>query len=275
MKVDSHIHFLNYRQQDYPWINNDMEILKSTFEPGDLKPLLESIQFDGAIAVQARQTLQETEWLLSLAKQNDFVKGVVGWVDLCSEEVENQLKEFVNDPKLKGVRHVIHDEPDDNFMLRDDFNRGLSLLKDYDLTYDILVFEKHLPQTIKLVEQHPDQRFVIDHIAKPNIKGEKIDEWYQHMKILSAFDHVYCKISGMVTEADWTTENNDPFFPYLNRLFELFPADRLMIGSDWPVCTVVRSYQSVMNIVIDFIKQLSTEDQEFVLGKTSVNFYKL
>src|SRR5690625_2452896 len=203
MKVDSHIHFLNYRQQDYPWINNDMEILKSIFEPGDLKPLLESIQFDGAVAVQARQTLQETEWLLSLADQHPLIKGVVGWVDLRSSEVDKQLNDLVTNDKLKGVRHVIHDEVDDEFMLREDFNRGLSLLKDYDLTYDILIFEKHLPQTIKLVERHPDQRFVIDHIAKPRIKENQIDHWFKHMQILSSFDNVYCKISGMVTEANW------------------------------------------------------------------------
>lgn len=275
MKIDSHVHFINYNEQDYPWIGDDMQRLKANFGPQDLKPLLDSIQFDGAVAVQARQTLQETEWLLSLADQHPLIKGVVGWVDLRSSEVDKQLNDLVKNDKLKGVRHVIHDEVDDDFMLREDFNRGLSLLKDYDLTYDILIFEKHLPQTIKLVERHPDQRFVIDHIAKPRIKENEIDHWFKHMQILSSFDNVYCKISGMVTEADWHDQDATTFKPYLEKLFTIFPAHRLMIGSDWPVCTVVNDYQSVMNIVIDFIKDRPKEEQEYVLGKTSVNFYKL
>lgn len=275
MFIDSHVHFLNYSEQDYPWIGDDMQVLQSNFEPSDLKPLLDSIQFDGAVAVQARQTLKETEWLLKLANSHDYIKGVVGWVDLCADKVDSQIESYMNEKKFKGVRHVIHDEPDDHFMLRNDFNRGLSLLKEYDLTYDILIFEKHLPQTIKLVEQHPDQLFVIDHIAKPKIKEQKMNNWYKQMKILSTYDHVYCKISGMVTEANWSNQTQDTFTPYLDIIFDLFPAERLMIGSDWPVCTVVQDYKDVMHIVMDYVKQLSKEDQKLVLGKTCANFYQL
>lgn len=275
MRIDSHVHFIQYNQTDYPWIGDDMEQLKKNFYPDDLKPLLDSLQFDGVIAVQARQTLEETRWLLSLADENPLIKGVVGWVDLRSERVAKQIEQFIEHKKIKGVRHVIHDEADDDFMLREDFNRGLSILKEYDLAYDILIFEKHLPQTIQLVKRHPHQRFVIDHLAKPLIKEQKIRDWYEHMKILASHENVYCKISGMVTEANWKKQPNDVFLPYLEKIFELFPVHRLMIGSDWPVCTVVREYQAVMKIVLDFIKNFSIEEQQYILGKSAMNFYKV
>lgn len=275
LKIDSHVHFIDYNETDYPWIGDHMQCLRTHFGPNDLKPLLEAIEFNGVVAVQARQTLQETQWLLSLADKHPLIKGVVGWVDLRSDQVEKQIEAFMNYPAFKGVRHVIHDEIDDDFMLRADFNRGLALLKECDLSYDILIFEKLLPQTIKLIERHPDQRFVIDHIAKPRIKEQKIDHWYEHMKVLASFDNVYCKVSGMVTEADWDYQDNDIFQPYLSKIFELFTAQRLMIGSDWPVCTVVRDYQSVMNIVLDFLQDRTEEERQYILGQTCIEFYKL
>ncbi|MDQ0063544.1 amidohydrolase family protein [Paenibacillus harenae] len=273
MRIDSHQHFIDYRAEDYPWIGEQQSVLMQRFLPSDLKPLLQSVAFDGTIAVQARQTLKETEWLLALAEQNDFIKGVVGWVDLCSPDVRQQLDIYSKYPKLKGVRHVIHDEQDDDFMLREPFLRGLKLLGEYGLTYDLLIFEKHLPNAVKLVEQLPEQPFVVDHLAKPRIREGSITEWSRNIKALAAKQNVYCKLSGMVTEADITEWNPGQFTTYLDVVFEAFGPDRLMIGSDWPVCLLSRDYQSVMNIVIQYVDQLSPENREKVLGGNCARFY--
>ena len=276
MKIDSHIHFLEYNEVEYPWINNSMELLKNRFLPGNLEELINQIQFDGVVAIQARQLLKETEWLLDLAEKHKIVKGVVGWVDLCSNNVGEQLEKYAKQTKLKGVRHVIHDEPDDDFMLRKDFGKGIGLLKEFGLTYDLLIFERHLPQTIKLVKKHPEQLFVINHIAKPNINKHKVSKsWYEHMKILSTFENVYCKVSGLVTEVEWDNDDLSIFNAYLDKVFELFPSNKLMIGSDWPVCTLAKNYQSVMNIVMNYIKKFPKQDQANVLGKTCSTFYNL
>ncbi|MDQ0115697.1 amidohydrolase family protein [Paenibacillus harenae] len=273
MRIDSHQHFIDYRAEDYPWIGEQQSVLIQRFLPSDLKPLLQSVAFDGAIAVQARQTLKETEWLLLLADQHDLIKGVVGWIDLCSPDVRQQLETYSKHPKLRGVRHVIHDEPDDDFMLREPFIRGLKLLGEYGLTYDLLIFEKHLPNAVKLVEQLPEQPFVVDHLAKPRIREGSITEWSRNIKALAAKQNVYCKLSGMVTEADITEWNPGQFTTYLDVVFEAFGPDRLMIGSDWPVCLLSRDYQSVMNIVIQYVDQLSPENREKVLGGNCARFY--
>jgi L-fuconolactonase len=273
MRIDSHQHFIDYRPEDYPWIGEQESILKQKFLPTHLKPLLDSITFDGAIAVQARQMLEETDWLLTLADQYDFIKGVVGWVELCSSDVRQQLEAFSKNPKLRGVRHVIHDEPDDDFMLRADFLRGLSILGEYGLTYDLLIFEKHLPNAIRLVERFPEQPFVVDHLAKPRISIGSIVDWSRNIQALAANDNVYCKLSGMVTEADMSVWNPEQFKPYLDVVFEAFGPERLMIGSDWPVSLLSRNYQSVMNIVIHYADQLSAEDREKVLGGNCARFY--
>lgn len=273
MRIDSHQHFIDYRAEDYPWIGEQQSILKKAFLPPDLKPLLHSIAFDGAIAVQARQSLKETEWLLALADEHEFIQGVVGWVELCSPNVGQQLETFSKHPKLRGVRHVIHDEPDDDFMLREDFLRGLTLLGEYGLTYDLLIFEKHLPNAIRLVERLPEQPFVVDHLAKPRIREGSITEWSRNIKALAAKPNVFCKLSGMVTEADLKEWNSEQFTPYLDVVFEAFGPDRLMIGSDWPVCLLSRDYQSVMNIVIQYLDQLSSENREKVLGGNCARFY--
>lgn len=273
-RIDAHQHFIDYTPEDYPWIDGSMRALQRAYLPADLKPLLDGMSFDGCIAVQARQSLKETEWLLQLAEEHDWIRGVVGWVDLRSPDVRRQLERFGRSAKLRGVRHVIHDEPDDEFILGDDFNRGIAMLQDFGLTYDLLIFEKHLPQTIRFVGRHPRQPFVVDHLAKPNVKAQAIDEWSRGIRSLAAHGNVYCKLSGLVTEADWLGWREEDFAPYLDVAFEAFGPDRLMIGSDWPVCTVSRDYRPVMNIVIRYLEArypLAVQDR--VLGGNAARFY--
>ncbi len=275
MRIDSHQHFWYYNESEYGWITDEMKVLKRDFLPHDLANELKKIDFDGSIAVQARQTLEETEWLLNLANQIDFIFGVVGWVDLRSRDVYKQLEKFANFKKFVGVRHVIQDEPDDEFMLRDDFLNGIKTLKQLSLTYDILIYERHLPVTIRFVEKFPDQVFVIDHIAKPDIKNRSFNNWAKCIKILSEFPNVYVKLSGMVTEDDWDYWNKEDFYPYLDLLLETFTHERLMIGSDWPVCTLAGSYNEVMNIVIQYIKNLPIKYQNQILGENAIKAYRL
>lgn len=275
MKIDSHQHFWKYNQREYNWIADEMKILKRDYLPDELLTELTSLGFTGSISVQARQSLEETEWLLSLAQENSFIKGVVGWVDLCSSEVKNQLERFSKYPKLVGVRHVIHDEPDDNFMLRNDFLRGVGLLQHYGLTYDILIFPKHLPNAIQLVSRFPQQIFVIDHIAKPLIKDKIIEPWKEQIEAISRYNNVYCKLSGMVTEANIKSWSREDFVSYLDIVFSTFGTNRLMIGSDWPVCKLGGAYSQVMNLVIDYIKTYSDEDIIKILGGNAIKAYNL
>ena len=184
-------------------MTDQMAILKRAFLPHDLQPLLASIHFDGCVAVQARQNLEETRWLLELADQHDFIKGVVGWVDLRSEDLRHQLERFAPHPKLVGVRHIVHDEPDDNFMLRPDFRRGIAQLREFDLTYDLLLFPQHLKVAVKLVEEFPEQPFVLDHLAKPKIAEQLFSPWQEDLHQLAKLPNVTCKLSAMVTEAKW------------------------------------------------------------------------
>jgi L-fuconolactonase len=240
-----------------------------------LKVLLNSIHFDGSIVVQARQSLDETRWLLELAKKYDFIKGVVGWVDLCSPDVTKQLKQFANNPFLKGVRHVIHDEADDQFMLSEEFQRGISVLNDFNLTYDLLLFPKHIPYALQLIEKFPEQLFVLDHIGKPDIKNKEISFWKENLTKLAEYRNVYVKVSGMVTEADWKNWRKEDFKAYLDIVFNAFGPERVMIGSDWPVCTVSESYESVMGIVLDYVKQFASGYESQILGENCSRFYSI
>jgi L-fuconolactonase len=275
MKVDSHQHFWKYNPDEYGWISNEMKILQKDHLPMHLKTQLQTVGFDGSVAVQARQSLEETKWLLGLADENDFIKGVVGWVDLRSDQAEEQLAELSVHPKLAGIRHVIHDEPDVDFMLRPDFLRGISLLQKFNLTYDILIFPNHLQNSLKLVDYFPNQVFILDHIAKPFIKDKITSPWNDEIKLLAGYPNVYCKLSGMVTEADWKHWKPEDFRIYLQVVYEAFGPHRLMIGSDWPVCTVAGSYRHVMDIVMDFTGNLSASDQDKILGGNAMNVYNL
>ncbi|WP_299089613.1 amidohydrolase family protein [uncultured Metabacillus sp.] len=275
MKIDAHHHFWIYNETEYGWINNDMSKLKQDFLPEDLNVLLKTIHFDGTVAVQARQSLEETSWLLELAQKHDFIKGVVGWVDLCSPNISEQLKQFAENPYFKGVRHIIHDEPDERFMLREDFQRGISMLHDFGLTYDLLLFPKHLPYARQLVETFPNQPFVLDHIGKPDIKNEVLSPWQEDITKLSDYKNVYVKVSGMVTEADWKNWRKADFKAYLDIVFEAFGPERIMIGSDWPVCTVSGHYESVLEIVLDYVKQYAPESEHRILGENCARFYSI
>ena len=275
MKIDSHQHFWRYNSGEYGWISSEMEILQKDYLPDQLKGELSSAGFDGSVAVQARQSLAETEWLLTLAEKNSFIKGVVGWVDLCSPDVEEQIIRLAVNPKLVGLRHVIHDEEDDDFMLRKSFLRGLARLKSYGLAYDILVFPRHLPNTIHLVSRFPEQVFILDHIGKPFIRDKKISPWKEDIEKLARFSNVRCKLSGMVTEANIMSWQQEDLIPYLDVVFGAFGTDRLLIGSDWPVCRLAGSYKQVMQLVLDYIRTFPERDKEKILGENAIKAYDL
>jgi L-fuconolactonase len=273
MRLDAHQHFWHYSPTEHTWMTDKMGTLKHDFLPADLQPLLKSIRFDGCVAVQARQSLQETEWLLDLAENQSFIKAVVGWVDLQSENLCQQLKHFSSRPRLSGVRHVVHDEPDDQFMLRPQFRHGIAQLQDFGLTYDLLLFPKHLPIAAQLVEEFPQQPFVLDHIAKPDIAKGAISPWQDNLLRLASFPNVFCKLSGMVTEAQWKHWQPADFHRYLNVVVDAFGPSRLMIGSDWPVCILSGDYAAVMNIVIDYVKKFPEPAQAAILGGNCAAFY--
>jgi L-fuconolactonase len=275
MRLDSHQHFWHYSPAEYLWISDRMAVLKRNLLPEDLQPLLASIHFDGCVAVQARQNLEETRWLLELAEKHEFIKGVVGWVDLCSEKLPEQLQRFARHPKLAGVRHVVHDEPDDEFMLRPEFRRGVSQLREFDLTYDLLLFPKHLTAAVKLVREFPEQPFVLDHIAKPMIAAGLVSPWQEDLQQLAKFPNVSCKLSGMVTETRWRQWQPADFHRYMDIVFEAFGCDRLMIGSDWPVCTLSGDYAITMQLVIDYVQQFPTEVRAGILGENCARFYRI
>jgi L-fuconolactonase len=273
IRIDAHQHFWHYDPVSYSWIGEQMQKLKRDFLPVDLLPELKATKFDSSIAVQARQSLEETRWLLKLASENNFIRGVVGWVDLCSNQIEDQLIEFSSDPKFVGVRHVIHDEPDDQFMARTDFCNGIQLLRKYGLTFDLLLFPKHLPLAAKLALKFPDQNFVIDHLAKPDIKGRQTEPWASDLRRIAGLPNVYCKLSGMVTEADWYSWRAEDFRFYLDTALECFGTDRLMIGSDWPVCTVAGSYKEILDPVTAYVDKMDTSSKQKIMGKNCLDFY--
>ena len=273
MRIDSHQHFWHYSPTEHTWMSDSMSAIRRDFLPEDLRPLLANLSFSGCIAVQARQSLEETRWLLELADRFSLIKGVVGWLDLCSPELPDQLEQFARHPKLVGVRHVVQDEPDDEFVLRPDFRRGIAQLREFDLTYDLLLFPKHLPAAVRLVEEFPDQPFVLDHIAKPFIAQSLISPWQEDIQQLAQFPNVSCKLSGMVTEAKWKQWKPEDFRPYLDTVVEAFGSDRLMIGSDWPVCLLSSDYTSTMQLVIEYIQQFPEEAQAAILGGNCARFY--
>lgn len=275
MRIDAHQHFWNYDPADYAWISDAMPALKCHRLPSDFKPLLDAAGFDGCVAVQARQSIEETRFLLDLAHRYPFVRGVVGWIDLFSPEVEQQLELFAADAKLVGIRHIVQDEPDDRFLLREDFGRGIAALARFRLAYDILIYPRQLPAAIEFVAQFPQQRFVLDHIAKPLIGERRLEPWATHIRELARHSNLYCKLSGMVTETTWKQWRPQDFRPYLDVVLESFGPQRLMIGSDWPVCTLSGEYPDTMRIVMDYISHLSPAEQDAILGGNCARFYQL
>jgi L-fuconolactonase len=274
MRLDSHQHFWKYSAADYPWIPAGSG-LQRDWLPADLDALQAPLGFDGSIAVQAHQSVAEARWLLELAAANPRIRGVVGWVDLRSDRVAESLAELSANPRFVGVRHVVQDEPDDLFLVRPEFVRGIAQLRQFGLTYDLLIFPKQLPAAIQLVGQFPDQPFVLDHIAKPCIKAGTLLPWREQIRELAAFPNVLCKVSGMVTEADprmWTPED---FVPYLEVVFEAFGVERLMFGSDWPVCLLAAGYEQVFSLVRDFALKAAPDARahEALFGGNAARFY--
>ena len=252
-----------------------MMALRRDFLPNDLEPELTRAGFDGSIAVQARQTLDETRWLLNLAASSPKILGVIGWVDLCSPQAREQLQSFAADSKLLGVRHIVQGEPDDRFLLRPEFLRGVVILEEFNLTYDILIYPRHLSIAAEFARRFPRQRFVLDHLAKPVIRDGSVLPWKAHLRELAQLRNVFCKLSGLVTEADWAAWKPEHFAPYLDSAFEYFSPERLMIGSDWPVCTVAASYSTTMSIVMDYLARYPSQIIEAVLGGNAQRFWRL
>jgi len=275
MKIDSHQHFWKYNVTDFGWIKDPMKEIRRDFLPEELRNILQLANYDASIAVQARQIISETDWLLELASQYNFISGVVGWMDLCSDNLNQQLEFYSANKKLVGVRHVLHDEPDLNFMLRPDFLKGIYKIGQYNLTYDILIYPEHLPNTLQFVKQFPNQSYVLDHIAKPKIINGKISPWKENIRKLAQYPNVSCKLSGMVTEADIINWKPEDFWPYLDIIMESFGTNRVMIGSDWPVCSVAGMYGKVMNIVENYIAGFSLSEKAGILGDNATHIYNI
>jgi len=272
--VDAHQHFWRYSAEEYGWIDDAMAAIRRDFLPADLQPLLRGARIDATVAVQARQSLEETEWLLELAREHDWIAGVVGWVPLVDSKVDEILERFSSDAKLKGVRHVLQGEAD-RYMQREDFHAGIARLGQYSLVYDVLILERQLAAAIELVDRHPAQLFVLDHVAKPLIAAQELEPWRAQIRELARRPHVTCKLSGMVTEADYDAWAPDDLRPYVETVLDAFGPARLLFGSDWPVCTVASSYTRWINVVHDFVGQLSVDEQKAIFGGNATKIYRL
>lgn len=275
MIIDTHHHFWNYNPVDFDWIDDEMASIRKNFLPKDLKETLLETGVQGVVSVQARQSLEETDWLLEMAEEHDVIKGIVGWLPLAAENIQQVLEQYSGNQWLKGVRHVVQGESDPAFILGKDFNRGISQLKNDGLVYDILILEHQLPNTIRFVDQHPEQQFIVDHIAKPKIKHNETEPWARNLKALARRENVCCKISGLVTEADYHGWTKEQLQPYFDVVLEAFGPSRLMYGSDWPVCLVATSYSDWLNLVKDMLSGLSPDEQEQIFSRNAKHFYHL
>ena len=275
MKIDSHQHFWRYDAARDAWIADSMALLKRDFLPEHLAPELMANGIEASIAVQASQSESETTFLLDLAEKNDRIAGVVGWVDLPSPHVAERLEYFSHFPKLCGFRHIAQSEPDDRFLSLSPFVKGIAQLRAFGFTYDILIYPRQLPAAVELVTQLPEQRFVIDHLAKPEINSGKTSPWAAHIREIAQNKNVFCKLSGLVTEADWKQWKPDDFKPYLDVVFSAFGVNRLMFGSDWPVCLLAATYTQVKRLIDNYVKGFSEPDQGKIFGGNASRFYGL
>lgn len=275
MVIDAHQHFWQYDPVRDAWIDKSMQVIRRDFYPEDLAPVLAENGVHGCVAVQADQSADETAFLLALADKHDFIKGVVGWADLRAANISEQLEQYAAHPKLKGFRHIVQGEPDNRFILGEHFCRGIKALQQHQFTYDILVYPKQLPAVEEFVQRFPEQALIIDHLAKPGIKAGELDAWAAHMRRIAQSPNVYCKLSGMVTEADWQQWEPAHFRPFMEVALEAFGANRLVYGSDWPVCLVAAKYREVKELVTDFISTLSTSEQQQIMGGNAHSFYHL
>jgi L-fucono-1,5-lactonase len=277
-RIDAHHHFWGYTPAEYGWINDQMRLLRRDFLPVDLKPLLDRAGVRGAIAVQARQTLEETRWLLSLAEETagaTWMKGVVGWAPIAVPEFPEVLADLKQNEKLKGLRHLIQDEPDNQFILNDAFNRGIRALQGTGLVYDIVIHARHLPHTLRFVSRHPDQSFVLDHCAKPPILSGEMEPWTTYIRELATRPNVCCKLSGLPTEAEWQQWTSASLEPYWRVVLEAFGPSRLLFGSDWPVSLLATSYQRWIDTVMEWIAPLSASEQDAIWSGTASRIYSL
>ena len=275
MRIDAHQHFWQYNAVRHSWITEEMSLLKHDFMPENLDDDRKANNIDATIAVQADQSEEETLFLLQLAQRNSSIAGVVGWVDLCSPHAAKRLRHFSQFDKLCGFRHLAQDEPDDRFLVHPDFLRGIASLREFGFTYDILIYPDQLPTALELVAHFPEQKFVIDHIAKPEIKARSRSGWAALMQNIAAKPNVYCKLSGLVTEADWKNWKKEDFRPYLDVVFGAFGPTRLMFGSDWPVCLLAASYQQVVEIVEDYVQDCARDIKDKIFGDNAAEFYQL
>jgi len=275
VRIDAHQHFWRYNQTDYVWMTGDLRQLARDYGPDDLRPLLDESGIDATVAVQARQMLVENDFLLGLADAHPWVLGVVGWVDFAASDVAAQIERYAAHPRFRGVRELIHDMPDDDYATSRDHLDGVGLLERFGLTYDLLLRPQHIPAATRLVDRLPNQRFVVDHIAKPPIASGELEPWASGIAGLAERPNVWCKLSGMVTEADWNSWRPADLRPYLDVCLEAFGPERLMLGSDWPVCTCAADYGSVAAVVTGYVSALSPAEQDAVLGATCVRFYSL
>jgi len=274
-RIDAHHHLWCYDKEQYGWIGENMGVLARDFLPKDLERELALSGVDGSVVVQARQSIDETDWLLSLADECDAIRGVVGWAPIGSPEFPRELENLRKSEKLKGLRHVVQDEPDDQFLQRPDFNRGIERLKGCGLVYDILIFERQLPAAIAFVDRHPQQVFVLDHIAKPRIRDDALEPWRKNIRELARRENVYCKLSGMVTEASWTNWCCADLKPYFNVVLDAFGPGRLMAGSDWPVCCLATTHREWFSTLDELIGGLSVAEREMILGGVAIKVYSL
>lgn len=275
MRIDAHQHFWNYDPVRDSWITEDMQVIRRDFCPQDLKPILDQHQLDGCVAVQADQSEAENDFLLQQAQGNTFIKGIVGWVDLQGADIRERLSYFKQFPLIKGFRHILQGEKDRALMLRPPFQRGIAALKEFGFTYDILIYPDQLPFSAQLVAAFPEQLFVLDHMAKPYIRKKDMEGWKKDVSRLAQYPNVCCKVSGMVTEADWRGWQPEDFAPYLDVVVDAFGTERLLFGSDWPVCLVAASYSSALQIVQDYFSPFSAAEQAQIFGENAVRFYNL
>jgi L-fucono-1,5-lactonase len=270
--IDGHQHFWRYDAGQYGWIDGTMAALRRDFLPEHLAPLMNGSGVDGTIAVQARQDDEETAWLLDLASRHAFIRGVVGWIDLRAPDVDRRLERLAHAPRLAGVRHVVQAEPD-GFLDDCAFRRGITALEPFGLSYDILIYARQLPEATRFAAAFPRQRFVLDHLGKPDVRGDGLAGWRRDLDALAALPHVWCKLSGLVTEAGWRTWTPAQLRPYLDAALEAFGPARVMIGSDWPVCTLAATYDQVIALVRDAVAEYSADERELILGKTAEDVY--
>lgn len=275
--IDAHHHLWRLAEPfNYQWLDAPpLAPIRRDFLPEDLAPLIKSVGVDQTIVVQTQHDTRENHWALGLADRSPFIAGVVGWVDLASEACEAQLLEVKDHPRFVGVRHVTQDEPDDDFVIRDDVLRGLGVLQRHGIPFDLLFYVKHLKHAGPLASRFPDLPLVIDHLAKPRIKDHAIDDWLPHFQAAARFPNVFCKLSGMVTEADWRQWSPADLHPYVQHALDAFGPDRLMFGSDWPVCALAGSYSQVFEALNEALGPISPAERAAIFGETARRFYRL